>query len=62
VYVLEGEIAIEADDNPARTYKAGDAFAESVNTWHNGYNRGSVPTKILVVFAGEEGQPVTVRP
>ncbi len=62
VYVLEGEITIEADDHPARAYKAGEAFAESVNTWHNGYNRGSAPTKILVVFAGEEGQPVTVRP
>ncbi len=62
VYVLEGEITIEADDHPARMYRAGEAFAESINTWHNGYNRGSVPTKVLVVFAGEEGQPVTVRP
>lgn len=62
VYVLEGEITIEADGHPARTYRAGEAFAESINTWHNGYNRGSVPTKVLVVFAGEEGQPVTVRP
>lgn len=62
VYVLEGAITIEADGHPARTYAAGEAFAESVNTWHNGINRGTVPVKVLVVFAGEEGRPVTIRP
>ena len=62
VYVLEGEITIEAEGHPARTYSAGQSFAESVNHWHNGFNRGSAPLKILVVFAGEEGKPVTVRP
>lgn len=62
VYVLEGAITIEAEGHPARTYTAGDVFVESVNTWHNGLNRGSVPVKILVVFAGEEGKSVTVRP
>ncbi len=62
VYVLEGEITIEAEGHPARTYSPGQSFVESVNTWHNGINRGSAPLKILVVFAGEEGKPVTVRP
>lgn len=62
VYVLEGAITVEAEGYPARTYSAGDAFTESINTWHNGLNRGSVPVKILVVFSGEEGKPVTVRP
>jgi len=62
VYVLEGEIAIEAEGHPVRTYSAGQSFVESVNTWHNGLNRGSAPLRILVVFAGEEGRPVTVRP
>ena len=62
VYVLEGEITIEAEGHPVRTYSAGQSFVESVNTWHNGLNRGSAPLRILVVFAGEEGRPVTVRP
>ncbi len=62
VYVLEGQITVEAEGYPARTYSAGQSFTESVNTWHNGINRGSVPLKILVVFAGEEGKPVTIRP
>jgi len=62
VYVLEGQLTIEAEGHPARTYSAGEAFAESVNTWHNGLNRGSAPVKFFVVFAGEVGKPVTIRP
>ena len=62
VYIMEGELTVEADGQPARTYKAGQAAVEVVNTWHNGLNRGSVPVKFLVVYAGEEGKPTTVRP
>jgi quercetin dioxygenase-like cupin family protein len=62
VYVLEGEITIESDGHAVRTYRQGEAFAESFNHWHDGLNRGTTPIKVLVVFAGEEGKPVTVRP
>ncbi|MGQ0568867.1 MAG: cupin domain-containing protein [Armatimonadota bacterium] len=62
VYVLVGEITIETDGQSPRTYRPGETFAESVNTWHNGVNRGTQPVRILVVFAGEEGKAVTVRP
>ena len=62
VYIMEGELTVEADGQPARTYKAGQAAVEVVNTWHNGLNRGSVPVKFLVVYAGEEGKPTTFRP
>jgi quercetin dioxygenase-like cupin family protein len=62
VYVLNGQITIDIDGQPSRTYSAGESFVESTNTWHNGVNRGQVPVTILVVFAGEEGKPVTVRP
>lgn len=44
------------------TYKTGEAFAEGVNVWHNGVNRGTVPVRVVVVFAGEDGKPVLVRP
>jgi quercetin dioxygenase-like cupin family protein len=62
VFMLEGELTIESDGQPARTYTAGQSFAESITTWHNGINRGAGPAKFIVVFAGEEGKPVTVRP
>lgn len=62
VYILEGELTVETDGQQPRTYKAGQAALEVVNTWHNGLNRGSAPLKFLAVFAGEEGKPVTIRP
>jgi len=62
VYVLEGELTVEAEGYGAKIYKAGDAFLESVNMWHNGINRTNAPTKFLVVFSGEEGKPNLVRP
>lgn len=61
VYVLEGELTVEADGHPPRTYRAGQAFSEG-DHWHDGINTGSAPLKAWVVFAGTEGQPVTVRP
>ena len=62
VYIMEGELTVEADGQPARTYKVGQAAVEVMNTWHNGLNRGAVPVKFLVVYAGEEGKPTTLRP
>ena len=62
VYVLEGQFTIEVEGQPPRTYSPGQAFAESVNMWHNGVNRGAVPVKALVVFTSEEGKPTTIRP
>lgn len=62
VYVLEGELTVEAEGYPAKVHKAGDAFLEVVNAWHNGINRTNAPTKFLVVFSGEEGKANLVRP
>lgn len=60
-YVLEGELTIEADGQPTRTYRPGEAFSEG-DYWHDGINNGSVPVKVWVVFAGAVGTPLTVRP
>lgn len=61
VYVMEGELTVEADGQPTRVYRAGQAFSEG-DHWHDGINRGSAPMRAWVVFAGQEGQGLTVRP
>ena len=61
-YVLEGEVTIELDDHRQLTYRAGQAFVGAVQTWHNAFNRGTIPAKVLVVFVGQEGQPGTIFP
>jgi len=60
VYVLEGEIEVQTEGGEPRQYKQGDAFLESMNKWHQAFNKGQSPTKILVVFIGEQGKPTTV--
>jgi quercetin dioxygenase-like cupin family protein len=60
-YVLEGELQVQTDGKAPRQYKTGDAFLESVNAWHQAYNKGSTPARILVVFMGQEGMPSTVN-
>ena len=62
VYVLEGAVDVEIEGRMAHSYKAGDSFLEATNMWHNGKNPGSVPVKLLVVFAGVRGKPNLVRP
>ena len=60
VYVMEGELEVQTEGGEPRNYKAGEAFLESVNQWHQAFNRTDAQTKILVVFIGEEGKPTTV--
>lgn len=62
LYILDGELTVEADGQQPRIYRAGEAAVEVTNTWHNAFNRGRGPARFLVVAAGEEGTPVTIRP
>ncbi|MEP6602311.1 MAG: cupin domain-containing protein [Nitrospirota bacterium] len=61
VYVLEGTLTVEMDQESPREYAAGSGFLESVNTWHNGKNLGKAPVKVLVVFVSEEGKKNFIR-
>lgn len=61
VYVLEGTITVVHEGGGEKTYKAGDAFIESVESWHNGLNRGATPVKLLITVIGEQGKPFLVR-
>ncbi|HNX95388.1 MAG TPA: cupin domain-containing protein [Holophaga sp.] len=59
-YVLEGSLRLELEDGTTRIFKAGEAFAEVVDTWHRGVNVGSTPAKLLVVYMGEIGKPLSI--
>ena len=62
VYILEGSLSIEMEGHGTHVVSAGEAFTEVVNTWHNGRNLGSTPARFLIVFAGQDGTPITIRP
>jgi len=60
-FVLEGELDVEQKNGSVKHIKAGEAFAEVVNTLHNGRNVGTVPAKLVVFYAGAVGEKLTVK-
>ncbi|MBV1775954.1 cupin domain-containing protein [Burkholderiaceae bacterium DAT-1] len=58
-FVQQGELQVTLKDGTFKVLKAGDAFAEVVNTWHNGKNVGKEPVKLLVLYTGAVGVPLT---
>jgi quercetin dioxygenase-like cupin family protein len=59
VCVLEGEAELHVGEKVFH-YKAGDSWVEPIDTPNQLFNPGSVPTKNLVVFVGEQGKPNSI--
>lgn len=57
-YLLEGELTIYPEGQEPRRFKAGDAFMETA-AWHVGRNEGSVPARLLAVYSGAQGLPLS---
>lgn len=58
--LIQGTIEVLTDSGDTHIARAGDAVVELVNQAHGGANIGDEDAVILVVYAGIEGQPVTV--
>jgi quercetin dioxygenase-like cupin family protein len=56
VYVLEGTLTV-VDEQSGRTFETrkDGFFAEMVDTWHHGENRGKTPVRILAIDQVPEG-------
>ena len=59
--LTKGDLTVVTADGKTLQLKAGDSIVEVVNTLHYGFNPGTGPAEIVVFYAGEQGQPVTVR-
>jgi quercetin dioxygenase-like cupin family protein len=57
-YVLEGEIDVTIDGQPAQHFKAGDGFSIPGGKVHNARNNGKVPVKLAGIYVVEKGQPL----
>ena len=60
-YILAGQVSVDYGDKGKRTYRAGQAFMEAMDWWHDGVNDGDVPVRILVVFMGAKGSPAVIH-
>ncbi len=62
LYVLEGTFTQATEGHGEKVLNAGDTVVESMNTWHNGMNRGMTTAKAIAVVIGEEGKPSRINP
>ena len=56
--VLEGQLLLEVDGQPARTVKAGESFFIPAGVIHAGKNTGSGKAVVLATYIVEKGKPV----
>jgi quercetin dioxygenase-like cupin family protein len=57
-YVLEGQLELKIDGQPARVVKAGEVFFVPAGLVHDGINTGSGKAKVLATYVVEKGKPV----
>jgi quercetin dioxygenase-like cupin family protein len=57
-YVVEGELTVEIDGQPAKTVKAGEAFFVPANTVHAGKSAAKGNTVVLSTYVIEKGKPL----
>ena len=58
--VLKGSLKLYLRNGETKTYGAGEALIEVVNTVHAGQAVGADDVDVLVVYAGAKGMPTTV--
>ena len=59
--LLSGELIVTTEDNKTKRLKKGEALIELVNRWHYGENISDEPAEIIVVYAGEKGEAITIK-
>jgi quercetin dioxygenase-like cupin family protein len=58
--LLSGKLVVHTAAGETAELSAGDGLVELINQAHAGANVGDEPAIVLVVYAGIEGEPVTV--
>lgn len=58
--VEEGVLSMDHEPTGVRDYKPGETFYIPEGQIHEGFNRGTVPTKVVGSFVIKKGQPMAV--
>ena len=61
-YVAAGELRVTLSDSSKHVYRRGDAFAEVVNTLHEGTALDKEDVKLFAFFLADSGRPVSEKP
>ena len=59
--LLKGKLTVITDKGQILHLNPYDPIVEVVDTWHYGKNEGDEPAEIIVFYAGEKGEPITIK-
>ena len=57
-FILEGEVTVEIEGQPAKALKAGDTFFIPAGTVHSAKNTGKAQALVLSTYVVEKGKPL----
>jgi len=57
-FILEGEVTVEIEGQPAKSLKAGDTFFIPAGTVHSAKNTGKAQALVLSTYVVEKGKPL----
>lgn len=61
-YILQGRLQVILQDSTRNEFTPGQAFAEVVNTLHNGICMGGEDVKLVAFFLADSGKPISTKP
>ena len=59
--VVSGDLTLDYEGKPTKTYKPGDSFVVEAGKQHEGHNRGTVPVVAIAAFVTPKGAPITTQ-
>lgn len=59
--VEQGELTLDYEGEPTKTYKTGEAFFVDAGKIHEGINKGATPVKLLATFVVDKSKPLTTQ-
>ena len=57
--VEQGDLTLDYEGQPTKTYKTGEAFFVDAGKIHEGINKGTMPVKLLATFVVDKSKPLT---
>ena len=60
-YVIKGKLTVDIDNGKSFEFAQGQSFAEVVDTYHNGKNKGSDTVELIAFFIGPKDTTITIK-
>jgi quercetin dioxygenase-like cupin family protein len=60
-YVIQGTLTIEVENNKSMRFSENTSFAEVMNTFHNGINKGDEAVVLIAFFMGGKGTELSIH-